>query len=67
MPTTLPARRVLSAEHQAIAVNLAAASRTVEVARQNGGIGLPLFLLLRFDLWLIQARLRRLRRRRSTR
>ena len=63
MPTTLPVRRLLSCEHQAIADRLAAIDRLARTARLDPQVRLRTLLCARVGLWLIRRQARRLAQR----
>ena len=64
MPTTLPARGPLSAEHQAIADRLAAIDTLAQAAQLDPQIRLRTLLRARVGLWLLRRQARSLARRR---
>ena len=63
MPTTLPIRRPLSTEHQALAARLAAVDRLVVAARLDPEVRLRTLLRARVGLWLLRRQARSLARR----
>ena len=63
MPTTLPTRRPLSSEHQALAARLAAVDDLVRAAKLDPEVRLRTLLRARVGLWLIRRQAERLARR----
>lgn len=63
MPTTLPARRPLSAEYQEIAARLDAVDRLAVAAPLDPAVRLRTLLRARLSLWLIRRQIDRLERR----